>query len=308
MIRVCVLDDWDGLAATSAAIERLREHADVDVLGACEESELVERAGRAEVVIPIRERRRIDAALLDRLPRLEHIAQTGGGAAHIDMSAANDRGITVSLTKGASAASVAELALALTTAARRGLVSAVTSLRDGRWERPLGEQLAGSVFGVAGFGATGQAVARLAQAFGTTVLVYSRRARDGQIDGFDACDLDELCARSDAVSLHLELSPQTEGTMTARQLRAIGPAGLLVNTARAGLVVRADLLATLRSGELGGAALDVFHDEPPDPADPLLRLPSVLATPHLGWRTGAVLENYLNGAVDNVLAWQRSRK
>src|SRR5690606_32986051 len=155
-------------------------------------------------------------------------------------------------------------------AARRGIVAGAVSLGEGRWERPQGHQLAGSTLGVVGWGATGRLVGEYARAIGMSVIVHSRRAgRDG-IDGFETVQLDELFQRCDVVSLHVELSPATTGIVTAAHLRSLGPRGLIVNTARAPLVDHDVLLAALDSGELGAAALDVFYEEPPRPADRLI--------------------------------------
>ncbi len=299
--KVVVFDDWDGIARTSSAIERLAAHADVVVLGECDEEELVAVAHDAQVVVPIRERRRIGADLLARLPNLRHIAQTGGAAAHIDLEAAEAAGVAVSLTRGASSRSVAELVIALMIMSRRNLVQAATALSAGEWARPLGDEVFGTTIGVVGFGATGKAVAHACRALGLKVLVFSRRAGDGRIEDFPALDLDDLCERSEVVSLHLESAPSTRGIIGRPQLNRIGANGLLINAARADLVVREDLLDALERGTLGRAALDVFHDEPPAPDDPIVSHPSVLATPHLGWRTRSVMEAYFEGAVANIL-------
>jgi phosphoglycerate dehydrogenase-like enzyme len=297
---VCFLDDWDGVAGAHPAVQRLRGIADVVILSEADEEEVVAQAATAVAVVPIRERRPITAALLDRLPALRHIAQTGGAAAHIDVEAAQARGIGISLTPGASAPSVAELVICLLIAARRGVIAGHYLLQCGIWERPLGRELRRTTLGIVGAGRTGLAVAERATALGLQVLVSSRRATGSSFAGFPARPLDELCAASDAVSVHVELSPATVDLIRRPHLRAIGTDGLLVNTARAAIVNRDDLVAALDAGELGGAALDVFEAEPPDPADALARHPRVLTTPHLGWRTHETLERYLDGAVRNL--------
>lgn len=298
-----MLDDWDGIAEGSPSIARLRELVEVTVLGRSSEDELVAAAEGASVIVPIREHRQITGALLSRLPALRHIAQTGGGIAHIDEAATAAAGVTISRTGGASAHSVAELVVAMMIASRRSLFTAHSSLARGRWERPLGGQLAGTTLGVVGLGATGRLVAQAGAALGMSVLVCSRRAEGGRIDVYPAVDLDELCRRADIVSLHVELSSETTGMIGRSQLRAIGEKGLLVNAARAALVVEGDLIAALDSGELGAAALDVFHNEPPHLSSPLISHPSVVALPHLGWRTTATMEAYLVGAVENIVTW-----
>lgn len=302
------MDDWDHAAARSHAVIGLKEYADVTVLDSVTDAEFLDAAQDADVLVPIRERRRITGELLAQLPRLQHIAQTGGGVAHINMPAADAAGVVVTCTAGASSHSVAELVVALMITSRRGLSGSTLSVQKGSWERPLGRQLAGSVMGVVGFGATGQNVARITRAMGMEVIVFSRRADSGRIGDFEAVPLQELCERSDVVSLHAELSPETQGMISRTELRAIGADGLLVNTARAELVVRQDLMDALHSGDLGAAALDVFHAEPVEPGDPIVSHPAVVATPHLGWRTQEALDAYLSGAVNNILNWMQQRE
>lgn len=299
-----VLDDWDGIAESSPALNRLREVASVTVLGNCDDSQVVESAADAHIIVPIRERRLITGELLAQLPCLRHIAQTGGSATHIDLDTVRRMGVEVSTTPGASASSVAELTIALMIVAERDIARAHARLKSGRWERELGRQLKGSTLGVVGWGATGSHVGKLGLAIGMNLLVHSRRsAVGGVVDGHPNVSLDDLFELSDIVSLHVELSDDTHGMITRSHLRRLGPDGLLVNTARAALVSRIDLLETLNSGELGSAALDVFHTEPPEAGDAIVNHPSVVATPHLGWRTDAVMEAYLESAVDNIMAW-----
>ena len=301
--RVVVLDDWDGIATESPALRRLQTVADVLALGHSSEEQVVEAAASAVTIIPMRERRAITGQLIQRLPGLRHIAQTGGSAAHIDLEAARHAGVHISMTPGVSATSVAELVISLMIASRRGLARGISDLKSGRWERPLGRELSGATLGIVGWGATGKRLGHLAMALGMNVIVHSRRARGEDLTGFATVGLEELFELAEIVSLHVELSDVTRGLITGDHLKKLGPGGLFVNTARAELVKRDELLAALESGELGGAALDVFHVEPPEPADALVNHPLVLATPHLGWRTYNVMESYLDAAVDNIIHW-----
>lgn len=301
--RVVVLDDWDGIASESPALRRLQAVADVVILGWGSEEDVTTAAATAEAIIPMRERRAITGEFIQKLQSLRHIAQTGGSAAHIDLDAVHRAGVHVSLTPGVSATSVAELALSLMIASRRGTARGISELKSGRWERPLGRELRGATLGIAGWGATGKRLGLLAKALEMDVIVYSRRHRGEDLTGFPTVQLDELFELSDTVSLHLELSDATRGLITGAHLKKLGPDGLLVNTARAQLVDRDVLMTALDSGELGGAALDVFHVEPPEPGDALVNHPLVTATPHLGWRTYGVMESYLDAAVDNIIDW-----
>lgn len=301
--RVVVLDDWDGIAIESPALRRLQTVAEVVTLERGSEEQVVQAAAAAATIIPMRERRAITSELIRRLPGLRHIAQTGGSTAHIDLKAAHRAGIHISVTPGVSATSVAELAISLIIASRRGTAREISELKGGRWERPLGRELRGATLGIVGWGSTGKRLGHLAKAFDMNVIVHSRRPRGEDLTGFSVVELDDLFELADIVSLHVELSDATRGLITQAHLKKLGPSGLLVNTARAQLVKRDELLAALDMGELGGAALDVFHVEPPESGDALVNHELVVATPHLGWRTHTVMESYLDAAVDNIMHW-----
>ena len=199
----------------------------------------------------------------------------------------------------------AELTLALMLASARCLVEDALALRSGVWQTTIGRELHGKVLGIVGYGGIGALVARYGAALGMHVLAWGRAGslERARADGHEAeADLDALCTRSDVVSLHLKLSPETRGLLSARHLALMKPDALLVNTARAGLVERGALDAALAAGRPGSAAIDVF-DEEPATADPLVRNPAVLATPHLGYVTWETYESYFEQAFAQVNAF-----
>ncbi len=258
----------------------------------------------AEALVLIRERTPIDAPLLDLLPHLRVICQTGRGIPHIDLEACTKRGIVVCTGSG-SAYAPAELTLALILASTRCLVDDVVALRSGAWQTTVGSELYGGTLGIVGYGAIGALVARYGTALGMRVLAWGRagsleRARA------DGCEpepnLDSLFARSDIVSLHAKLSPETRGLVTAQHLGRMRPEALLVNTARAGLIATGALEAALAIGRPGRAAIDVFAEEPAT-SDPLVTNPAVLATPHLGYVTWETYESYFREAFAQVDAF-----
>jgi len=299
------MEDYQG------AVERLRcfalaaEH-DV-VVQSVRPASLEERAaqiGDAEALVLIRERTPIDERLLTLLPHLRVICQTGRGTPHIDIGACTRRGIAVCSGSGSPHAP-AELTLALILASTRCLVDDAVALRSGAWQTTIGRELHGKVLGIVGYGGIGALVARYGAALGMHVLAWGRAGslERARADGVEAeADLDGLCARSDVVSLHLKLSPETSGIVTAGHLALMKPDALLVNTARAGLVERGALDAALRAGRPGRAAIDVF-DEEPATADPLVGNPAVLATPHLGYVTWETYESYFGQAFAQVNAY-----
>jgi phosphoglycerate dehydrogenase-like enzyme len=301
--RVVVIDDWSGACSGSPAIRGLRTIAEVAVFEDHADAELlVERAADADVLIPFRERTVLDAALLARLPRLRLIAQTGGGAAHIDAEAARRQGIAITLTPGASAPGVAELALGLMLAVYHRIAEGDRLVRAGSWPVLAGRELAGRRLGIAGFGAVGRALAPRALAMGMHVGAWSRSLseRDTPPGVRVAPTLEALLYGCDCLSLHVALTPCTAGLITLEKLKLMRPGAVLVNTARAGLVVEDDLLAALGQGILGGAGLDVHASEPITADSPFLGRSDVVLTPHVGWTTAETHERYLAATVEHV--------
>ena len=297
-MRVVVMEDYQ------RAVERLRCFSAVKghrvVVHTTRAANVADRAaqiGDAEALVLIRERTPIDVALLDLLPHLRLICQTGRGIPHIDLEACTKRGIVV-CNGGGSPYAPAELTLALILASSRGIVEDVVALRAGAWQTTVGVELNGKTLGVVGYGAIGALVARYGQALGMHVLAWGRAGSlaRADADGHEPePDLDALFARSDVVSLQLKLAPETRGIVTQRHLAAMKSDALLVNTARAGLIEPGALEAALSAGRPGRAAIDVFDDEPAAD-DPILRHPSLLATPHLGYVTWETYESYFTEA------------
>ena len=229
----------------------------------------------------------IDAAALAAADSLRVIARYGVGTDNVDLAAARGRGIVVTNTPGANAGAVAELAVALLLLLARPVLGAAAATRGGGWPRTAGLSLGGKTVGLVGFGAIGRATARLLGGFGCRLLAY-----DPWCDTVTAVALnvtpvalDELVAASDFVSLHAPLSPETRGLVDAAFLARMKPGAALVNTARGELIDEAALYDALASGRLRGAALDAFAHEPPPADHPLLALPNVIATPHMGAHT-----------------------
>jgi len=245
------------------------------------------------VLVLIRERTRIDRALLARLPRLKMICQTGRIGAHLDVAAARERGILIVDGPGDPVAT-AELTWALVLAGSRHLLQYAALLRQGLWQASsihpeqsrLGRVVHGRTLGIWGYGRIGQRVARYAQAFGMHVMVWGSedsRAR-ARADGWKAADSRaDFFALADVLTLHLRLSDSTRQLITAEDLALMKPDALLVNTSRAELLAPGVLEAALSAGRPGAAAIDVFETEPLPPTASVLQLPNLIATPHLGY-------------------------
>jgi D-3-phosphoglycerate dehydrogenase / 2-oxoglutarate reductase len=258
----------------------------------------------AEALVLIRERTPITDALLERLPRLRLISQTGKGIAHVDLDACTRRGIAVATGTGAPFAA-AELTWGLVLSAMRHIPDEVAAMKAGRWQTRVGTGLRGRTLGIFGYGKIGSLVAEYGRVFGMRVLVWGR---EGSLErataaGFDTADSqDDLFERSDVLSIHLTLNPGTRGIVTAAHLGAMKPSALLVNTSRAELIVPGALVDALKAGRPGMAAVDVYEDEPVRD-HPLLHLDNALCTPHVGFVERDGYELYFGAAFDNLLAF-----
>jgi phosphoglycerate dehydrogenase-like enzyme len=243
------------------------------------------------------------AGLIAAAPRLRLIQKIGVGVNTIDLEAARARGIPVCNLPGSNARAVAELTLALMLAALRRLPLFHAAMQDGFGfavdpvlQDGLGE-LGGRTVGLVGYGAVPRALAPVLTALGCRLLYTARTVRGDAAGEFRP--LHALLAEADILSLHLPLTPQTERLIDAAALARMKPGAVLVNTARGGLVDQPALVEALRSGRLAAAGLDVFAEEPPRPDDPLLRLPNVVLTPHIGWLTTATFDRSFALALEN---------
>lgn len=267
--------------------------------------EVVARAANADVILT--NKCPLPADVLAQLPQLRFIGVLATGFNVVDVTAARARGIPVSNVPVYGTKSVAQHVFALILAHLHRVESHAAAVAEGRWSRnadwcfwdsPLTE-LDGLVLGVVGYGRIGQAVADLGRAFGMTVIVHSRSAKPG----VEQVGVDKLFRRSDVISLHCPLTPETQGLVNADRLALMKPSALLVNTGRGPLIVEADLAAALDSGQLGGAALDVLSAEPPAANNPLLLARNCLITPHQAWATLAARRRLLATVVENVRAF-----
>jgi glyoxylate reductase len=277
------------------AVDRLGETHEVDLWSGDDpppRADLVERAAPADALLS-QLTDPVDADLLAAAPNLKAIANYAVGYDNIDVAAATERGIPVGNTPDVLTETTAELAFGLMLAVARRIVEADSYVREGRWGpwRPdllLGHDLHGSTLGIVGFGRIGRAVGRRAEGFGMTVV--------------HGIPLEELLERSDFVSLHAPLTPQTRGLIGAAELERMKPTAILVNTAR-GPMVDTDALATaLRNGTIAGAGLDVTDPEPLPADHPLLEAPNLVIAPHIGSATHRTREAMADMAVDNLLA------
>jgi glycerate dehydrogenase len=282
-----------------APLEALGE---LTVHGRTPREQVAERIAAADVVLT--NKTRLDTEALAAAPRLRGIAVLATGHDVVDGGAARRLGIPVCNVPEYGTASVAQAVFALLLELTNHTGHLAAAVRQGRWssspdfcfwDEPLVE-LAGLTFGVVGHGRIGDAVARIARAFGMEVLSHRRQAQPGDVD------LDTLLAQSDVVSLHCPLTPHTLGLLNAERLARLRPGALLLNTARGALVEEEALVDALQIGHLGGAALDVLCVEPPGPDHPLLSAPRCVITPHVAWASRAARRRLIDATAANVVA------
>ncbi|MEY2729950.1 MAG: hypothetical protein RL584_1076 [Pseudomonadota bacterium] len=315
-MNIIILDDYQDAVRKLPCAAKL-EHLNAKVFTNTVKGigQLAVRLRDAEILVLIRERTHLPRALLERLPKLRMIAQTGRIGSHIDLQACTDLGIVVSEGVGSPVAP-AELTWALIMAASRRLPQYIGNLKHGAWQQSglrasnmpvnfgLGKVLKGQTLGIWGYGKIGSMVAQYGTAFGMRVIVWGseaarRRALD---DGLEAASSREaLFSDSDVLSLHLRLSDTTRGIVNLQDLSLMKPTSILVNTSRAELIKDGSLVAGLNRGRPGMAAVDVFESEPPLAGHPLLRLENAICTPHIGYVERDSYEMYFSSAFDNVL-------
>lgn len=315
-MNIIILDDYQD------AVRKLPCAAKLDALNAKVFTNTVKGIGQlsirlrdAEVLVTIRERTHFPRQLLEKLPKLKLIAQTGKVGRHIDLDACTRLGIAVAEGVGSPVAP-AELTWALIMAAMRRLPHYISTLKHGVWQQSglksasmppnfgLGMVLRGKTLGIWGYGKIGQLLAGYGKAFGMTVLVWGSEASRlrAQADGHLAADSREaFFEQADVLSLHLRLSDSTQGIVTAEDLARMKPTSLFVNTSRAELVADGALVSGLNRGRPGMAAVDVFESEPILQGHPLLRLENAVCTPHIGYVEQDSYQLYFDAAFDNVL-------
>jgi D-3-phosphoglycerate dehydrogenase / 2-oxoglutarate reductase len=293
---IVVPDDFPSVFDGSAAHERAKLLGVVRVCGergADDAAELARRIGDATVAINIRAYAHFTEAVFDACPHLKLVSIWGVGTDNIDLQAAARRGVTVCNTPGANAIAVAEHAMALMLSVARKIPRIDQAMRAGEWPRDMLGQLHGKTLALLGTGAIGTQVAKLARAFGMTVLEWS--ARRGT-----AAERDAMLQRADVVSLHVRLTPQTRGFIGAREFALMKPDAILINTGRGALVDRVALHEALANQRIAGAGLDVFHDEPLKAGDPILSLPNTVLSPHNAGQTPEVRRDGLLLTIENV--------
>lgn len=307
-MQIVVIDDYQDVFRTLSCYGKLKGH-DVKIFHAAAESQdnLVDMLRDAEAVILLQQRTAMPRSVLERLSKLKLISQTGRNTAHLDLAACKDKGIVVSAGGSGGANATAELAWALILAAARHIPAEVQALKEGRWQTSLGTGLAGKTLGIYAYGRIGSIVAQVGKAFGMQVVCWGRegstaKAREA---GYGiAASRESFFSESDIVSLHIPLNKETLGIVKATDLARMKPDAILVNTSRAGIIEDDALVAALKSGRPGRAAVDVYKVEPVLRGQhPLLQMSNAICTPHLGYVEKDTYEALYGAAIDQILAF-----
>lgn len=287
-MKLAILDDYPDVAARLADWSRLGPHWEVSFFNRhLPESEAVAALASFDALILMRDRMALPASVLRMLPLLRYIGVIGAAARAVDANAATALGITVTTT-GANrfgVASTVELTWGLILAAAKRIPQEHLHLQKGGWQSSIGITLSGKTLGVLGLGRIGTEVAVIARAFGMEVVAWSENldvARATAV-GVKGVDKDELLARSDVISVHLQLGERTRSILTERDFSRVKHGAILVNTARSAIVDQAALMKALATGKIACAAIDVFDHEPLPKGHFLLGLENVIVTPHLGY-------------------------
>jgi phosphoglycerate dehydrogenase-like enzyme len=291
--RIAILDDYQDVARRFADWDGL----DAEVVVFTEHHDDIDHLVPFDVIMAMRERTPFPRERLERLPNLKLLVTTGMGNAAIDTEAARELGITVAGT-GGTPTHTAELTWALILALARHIPQEDAAVREGGWQHTVGLELAGLTLGVIGLGRLGSQVARIGEAFGMDVIAWSQNMDT-------SLTKEELLRRSDVVTIHVRLSERTRGLIGAPELALMKPTAYLINTSRGPIVDEQALLQALRDGQIAGAGIDVYDEEPLPPNHPLRSAPNTVLTPHIGYVTGASYTRFYEDAVEDIAAFLR---
>ena len=310
-MKIAVIHDYADVFRTTRAFPRLKDHqVTVHTDAYTEPERVVAQVKGHDAVLLTQQRVRLTRQIIERLPELRFISQTGRNTYHLDLAACTERGIVVSAGAGGGGSpysTTAELAWGLILCSLRHLPFEVESFKAGNWHTTVGTRLFGRTLGVYAFGHIGGALARVGKAFGMKVICWGREGSTARArtEGFEVAPSREAFFESaDVISLHLPGNKDTRGLITAADLARMKPDALLVNTSRASIIEEGALAAALQKGRPGFAAVDVYEEEPVVGAKhPLLKLKNVICTPHLGYAERGSYQSLYTLAVDQLLAY-----
>ena len=308
-MKIAVIDDYQDAFRKVKAFAKLQGHEVVTYTDSEKDpAKLAQRFAGCEVVVLTQQRSFMPRAVIEKLPAsVKLLAQTGRNSVHIDVEACTARGIIISASGGGNSSPTVELTWALILASMRNLPAEVRNMEEGRWQTTAGIGLQGKTLGVYAYGKIGSSVAKVGKAFGMKVVCWGRDASTAKAReaGFEvAANRAAFFAESDIVTIHLPLNKETRGLVTAADLALMKPTARIVNSSRAPIIAEGALVEALKKGRPGFAAVDVYESEPVvNRGHPLVGMPNVICTPHLGYVTWETYELYYDEVVNNILAY-----
>lgn len=307
-MKIAIIDDYQDAFRRLECAKKLAGHELLAYTDTEKDpAKLAARLQDAEVLVLTQQRSKMPRAVIEKLPKLRLISQTGRNAYHIDLAACTERGIVVSAGGAGNPNPTAELAWGLILAALRRIPQEVQRLQSGQWQGSVGTGLEGKTLGIYAYGRIGSLVAQVGRAFGMRVVCWGREGSTAKARaaGYEvAASRQAFFAESDMISLHLPLNDGTRGIVTAADLALMKSSALIVNTSRAPIIARDALVNALKAGRPGRAAIDVYEEEPVLNANhPLIGMDNVVCTPHLGYVEESTYEAYYNAAVEQILAF-----
>lgn len=308
-MKIAILDDYQNLALTSADWSGLQNIAEISVFHntIADEQKVIDRLAAFDVICVMRERTPLSRSIISNLPKLKLIVTTGKKNASIDLKAATDHGVLVCGTESPSTATP-ELTFALMLNLARHLVDEHNAVRSGGWQTTIGTDLSGSTLGIVGLGRLGEKVARIAQAFGMRICAWSQNLTDERCQNLGvehAPTLHALLEKSDFVTIHQKLSDRTRNLFGADEFRAMKKSAYLVNTSRGPIIETSALIKALETGEIAGAGLDVYDEEPLPANHPLRSSGHILLSPHLGYVTRGTWDVFYGQTIEAISAWHK---
>lgn len=306
-MKIAVIDDYQDAFKTLKCFPKLAGH-DVVVYTdtANDVASLAEKLKDADAVLLTQQRSYFPRALIEQLPKLKLIGQTGRAATHVDLQACTEKGIVVSAGGSGNSNATAELTWGLILSSLRSLPKEATRLKAGHWQSTLGTGVNGKTIGIYAYGKIGSIVAGVGRAFGARVICWGREGSTGRAKaaGFEAATSREaFFTEADIISLHLPLNKDTRGIVTGDDLARMKPTALIVNASRSGLIEKGALADALKAGRPGFAAVDVYDSEPVGADEPLIKMDNVTCTPHLGYVTRESYEQYYATVVDDIVSF-----
>jgi len=307
-MKIAVIDDYQDAFRKLACFGKLKGH-EVIVFNDTEKdpAKLAGRLKDAEAVVLTQQRSPFPRALAERLPKLKLISQTGRNAYHIDLDACTEKGIVVSAGGAGNPNPTAELTWGLILAALRRIPQEAQRMKEGKWQGSVGTGVAGKTLGVYAYGRIGSIVANVGRAFGMNVVCWGREgstARAKEAGFAVAASRESFFAEADVISIHLPLNKETRGIVIEADLVRMKPTALIVNTSRAPIIAEGALVAALKKGRPGRAAIDVYEEEPVLGGNhPLIKMDNVVCTPHLGYVEEQTYESYFGTAIEQILAF-----